>query len=83
MPRTTMVVKCLMEIFKSTIRYRTDKKYRYLINGFSCLVFVIVIFIVLKINLHLWLSWFVVPVVFGIPLVTTMYLDHRLDKKNK
>jgi hypothetical protein len=83
MPRTTMVVKYFVEIFKSTIRYRTDKKYRYLINGFSFLFFVIIVFIILKTDFYIWLNWFVIPIAFGVPYIATIYLDHYLGKKNK
>lgn len=83
MPRTTMVVKYFMEIYKSTIKYRTDKKYRHLINFFSFILFAIVVYIVFETGLYIWLNWLVIPVIFGVPLITTMYLDHYLGEKNK
>jgi len=66
---------------KSTKLYQKNQKYRFMINSISVILFGAVAFIILQTGAYLWLGILSIPVVFGIPVVATLYLDYFLSKR--
>ena len=76
-----MVVNYFVETLKSTKVYQTNKKYRLLINSFSFLFFTTTFLIILRTRIYIWLDILTIPILFGVPIIATIYLDNYLNKK--